>query len=689
MALVKSPQIAIEIAKELLRRRADDLEAWLLLGNAGLQSGDFNLAVRAFQKLVARQPSEVALQRGLAMALNARGTRWRKAGDETSALQDFAQAVEAFPAHPQAAFNAALCAAATGNHHESRRWLDRHLTHHASDLEAQWLWFESVDAPALDALQSLRWQQLLQQPVDGLDISLRARVLARFGEPDHVLAAWAMCDAPQQSRIGYTVADRLRQRNECEAARAIFAATAKGAGQPHIRASLAAAMTMPLLPDSVAHIAECRAQSRDALRDLRNRIDEWDMSNLRLQDLAWSNFYLAYHGEDDLPLQREYAQLLQDMAARVWPHWQQAPRCTHPRKVVLLSSFWRHCTVGVYFAGWIDWLREAGFEVVIYQLGPQRDAMTDALFARASRGVFWEESHGMEALVDAIRDEQAALLLYPELGMDTRIFPLAALRLARRQVVAWGHPVTTGFQTLDGYFTCAEMEPEHASMQYSERLLPLPGLGVAYSRPAIPPAVGRSALGLPEQGTLMLMPQSLFKVHPQMDALMAEVLAACPHARLVLFDLLPQFRQPFERRLRRSLSQREVDPSRLIWLPGCDRERYLQINMACDVMLDSLYFSGGNTSLDAFQVGLPVLSSEGTFMRGRQTAAMLRRLGLNAHGWLSEPREWAARLPELLQPATLRATRRQVQTRLDDLFDAEPARRAWLNWIEMLCENRT
>ena len=147
--------------------------------------------------------------------------------------------------------------------------------------------------------------------------------------------------------------------------------------------------------------------------------------------------------------------------------------------------------------------------MVIYQLGPQRDAMTDALFARASRGVFWEESRGMEALVDAIRGEQAALLIYPELGMDTRIFPLAALRRASTS----GRLGASGderFQTLDGYFTCAEMEPEHASMHYSERLLPLPGLGVAYSRPAIPSAVARSAR-LPEQGTLMLMPQSCSK----------------------------------------------------------------------------------------------------------------------------------------------------------------------------------
>ena len=83
MALVKSPHIAIEIAEELLRRRPGEIEAWLLLGNAGLQSGDFDLSVRAFQTLTELQPGTVALQRGLAMALNARGARWRKAGEET------------------------------------------------------------------------------------------------------------------------------------------------------------------------------------------------------------------------------------------------------------------------------------------------------------------------------------------------------------------------------------------------------------------------------------------------------------------------------------------------------------------------------------------------------------------------------------------------------------------------------
>ena len=47
---------------------------------------------------------------------------------------------------------------------------------------------------------------------------------------------------------------------------------------------------------------------------------------------------------------------------------------------------------------------------------------------------------------------------------------------------------------------------------------------------------------------------------------------------------------------------------------------------ACDVMIDGLHWSGGNTSLDALHCDLPVVTCPGPFMRGRQTAAMLRAL---------------------------------------------------------------
>jgi predicted O-linked N-acetylglucosamine transferase (SPINDLY family) len=56
---------------------------------------------------------------------------------------------------------------------------------------------------------------------------------------------------------------------------------------------------------------------------------------------------------------------------------------------------------------------------------------------------------------------------------------------------------------------------------------------------------------------------------------------------------------------------------------------YLGLNAVCDVMLDTLHWSGGNTSLDAIASGLPIVTHPGALMRGRQSQAMLRILGLD------------------------------------------------------------
>ncbi len=96
-------------------------------------------------------------------------------------------------------------------------------------------------------------------------------------------------------------------------------------------------------------------------------------------------------------------------------------------------------------------------------------------------------------IAPAIRADALDALVYPELGMDATTFALAALRLAPVQCAAWGHPVTTGHATIDAYFSCGAMEPADADAHYTERLIPLPGIGTDYARPAIPADASRAA----------------------------------------------------------------------------------------------------------------------------------------------------------------------------------------------------
>ena len=83
-----------------------------------------------------------------------------------------------------------------------------------------------------------------------------------------------------------------------------------------------------------------------------------------------------------------------------------------------------------------------------------------------------------------------------------------------------------------------------------------------------------------------------------------------------------------------------------MFLPTRNRADYLRVNLACDVMLDSLHWSGGNTSLDALHCGLPIVTCPGRFMRGRQSMAMLRHLDCAAL-IVERPQQLAERAVEI------------------------------------------
>jgi CRISPR-associated protein Csy1 len=230
----------------------------------------------------------------------------------------------------------------------------------------------------------------------------------------------------------------------------------------------------------------------------------------------------------------------------------------------------------------------------------------------------------------AIRGDELDVLVYTELGMDVTTFGLAALRLAPRQYTAWGHPVTTGHATIDAFLSCTAMESADAQHHYSEPLVLLPGIGTRYERPILPTPGSREQFSLPADRTLLLCPQSLWKIHPDNDRLFAEILAANPHAMLVFFGgWHPAPIDRFMQRLKITLDAYGIPiRERTRALPQVGHDDYLRINMLCDAMIDTLHWSGGNSSLDALACSLPVVTLPGAFMRGRQSAGMLSLLGV-------------------------------------------------------------
>lgn len=399
------------------------------------------------------------------------------------------------------------------------------------------------------------------------------------------------------------------------------------------RARFGAALALPAVPASVEAIDAARADFAEGLAELTELAESGGMSDpaclLALQ--RHTNFYLAYQGHDDRALQSRYARLVRLLVAG------QVQECSPnlslrdegPLRVAFASSFLRDCTIGHYFGSWLTDLDPDRFEISVFLLGHIEDGMTARLTAGARRVVRADDAMPLADVARRIRDASPDVLVYPELGMDGRAYALAALRLAPVQCVAWGHPVTSGLPTIDYFLSCAIMEPPDADGHYTEKLIRFPGLGTRYLPPLEVQRLARTDFGLPESAHLYLLPHPPYKMHPEEDGRLAEILAADPDGILVFCaGVEPAMNRQLFRRLAPVLARRNLGMDRLCLLPHQTRPRYLALNRLCDVLLDTSGWSGGNTTLDALVAGLPVVTRPGRFMRGRQTAGMLELMNL-------------------------------------------------------------
>ena len=62
-------------------------------------------------------------------------------------------------------------------------------------------------------------------------------------------------------------------------------------------------------------------------------------------------------------------------------------------------------------------------------------------------------------------------MFYPDIGMSPYTYTLALKRLAPIQATSWGHPNTTGLNTIDYFLSSDSIEPDDCKDSYTEQLI--------------------------------------------------------------------------------------------------------------------------------------------------------------------------------------------------------------------------
>ena len=418
------------------------------------------------------------------------------------------------------------------------------------------------------------------------------------------------------------------------------------------------ATMLPPVYRSNADLLAWRERFARQLDALRERSVSVDLET----SLAVPVFATAYQGFDDLELHRKLTALYRPPADPTVSSRTRDGRI----KVGFISSYFREHTIGRLNYGIIEQLDRDAFHVTVISAGRPSDALGTLYRQRADETL--DISADLTASRAAIANLGLDILVYTDLGMEPLTYTLAFSRLAPVQCTTWGHPDTTAIPAIDYFLSSEDLDADHAQRFYSEKLVRLKLPAVWYHRPAPPThAKTRFDFGLPDDATLYGCPQTLFKFHPDFDPILAGILRSDPRGLLVMIK--PPHRPMEQTLVGRWQSTMPDVLDRVRWVPRQDREGFLSLNLACDVLLDPIHFGGGNTSYEAFAMGAPIVTWPSAFLRGRITYAQYRMMGVE-ECVVRSPAEYAETALRLGREAGFRqAVREKILAASGTLFE--------------------
>jgi len=432
---------------------------------------------------------------------------------------------------------------------------------------------------------------------------------------------------------------------------------------------------VPKMYDSGTSPSECRAAFSAQLDEL----DRWFTGARASEGFkavgSQQPFSLAYQEENNRELLVRYGRL----CSRLMDAWFGRQGLVFPgrsgsKKAIRIGFvsqyFWNHSVWNAIVKGWFRMLDRKRFTIHAFYLGSRQDRET--LLAKSFAAHFEQGGRDLRHWVQAIIDQQLDVLIYPEIGMDPATLQLASMRLAPVQVASWGHPETTGLPTIDYYLSAEDLEPADAQENYSERLVPLPHLGCFYEPLRTEPiAPDLERMGIDADLPLLLCPGMPFKYAPEFDWVLAEIASQAGPCQLVFF--VPETASLAEKlrlRLERAFALRGLDFNAFgVFIPWQNGPAFDGLMKRADLYLDTIGFSGFNTAMQAVESGVPIVTREGRFMRGRLASGILKRMGLQELVARSD-REYVQLALKLLKDDDYReSVRRLIETRRAVLFE--------------------
>ncbi|MFZ6648661.1 tetratricopeptide repeat protein [Undibacterium sp. TJN25] len=444
--------------------------------------------------------------------------------------------------------------------------------------------------------------------------------------------------------------------------------------------------------NNLGELLRDKGQLELALESYRRALDiQPDFFVARSNFLFTSNYLPKALAEIQLSEARNFGELVR-FYAHPFDQWPNSPNPHRKLRIGLVSGDLRSHPVGFFIESILASHKQDGSGTVEY-IAYSNHYLDDDI-SRRIQG-YCHDWRLVEGISDArlarqIHHDRIDILIDLSGHTARNRLPMFAWKPAPIQVTWLGYFATTGVQEIDYILADRWSLPNDEEHHFTEKVWHLPETRLCFSVPN--EEVPVSALpALVNNHITFGCFSNLSKVNDMTIALWAGLLAAIPYSRLLL-----KSRQLDDLGMRQKtvglFASYGITADRLLLEGAVPRKAYFAAYHRVDIMLDTLPFPGGTTTIEALWMGVPVLTLAGESFLERQGVSLL--INANLPDWIAiTPDDYIARAishaSNLQQLANLRGNLRQQlltstlfnSTRL--AFKLEVALRGmWVRWCD-------
>lgn len=436
-------------------------------------------------------------------------------------------------------------------------------------------------------------------------------------------------------------------------------------------------VAIPAVYQSSNQVLECRQSLEKNICFIEENLKKINSNDLVFNNIGvkiafkLNHFYLAYQQKNDKDLNQRMSQIITILLNQRSAEKVISNKFKAKKKLGVISTFKYHPKLFIF-----DQLSDIDldkFDIYIYVIN-NPNLNYPFLGSKFVTHFIEFNPDTYRKTIQFLESEDCDFIFMPDIGMSIESRILSVHNLAEQVFMNWLHPITSGSSAVTHFLSGQLMEDSQSRENYVEKLILFPGVGLRIDPKSYISVSEDEILNKINSDDLKIgCLQTPFKYHPDHDQLLVDIAVTIKNAYFYFIRYQDSLDSYLIERLKTLFKRHHLDPERIRLFDRMDKINYQNFLKTLDFSLDSIGWSGGNTTLDALGAALPVLTIPQSSMRSRHTSALYEMIDMKefictSYDNLVFKIDLLSKNPESLRNLRLKLLKNFSQLKTDNYF---------------------